>query len=202
VATKTALQVELAMSPSGHVENGFMPRSAERVRRKRLGTKRMDRPLWVGAFVGPQHRLEQNEPEAGPRRLGCICLALSRSRRPSSNPHGSPRKRTAARRRSRARSVSMSLTAALTGLDNKTPTMQDFFMASAQVRKLLAEAAQLPTAERREIVDELAQTLPEQTEGDDTDLDYDELDRRMESVRSGTAVLVPWEEARKQLLGG
>jgi putative addiction module component (TIGR02574 family) len=96
----------------------------------------------------------------------------------------------------------MSLTAALTGLDNKTPTMQDFFMASAQVRKLLAEAAQLPTAERREIVDELAQTLPEQTEGDDTDLDYDELDRRMESVRSGTAVLVPWEEARKQLLGG
>jgi putative addiction module component (TIGR02574 family) len=92
--------------------------------------------------------------------------------------------------------------AALTGLDNKTPAMQDFFKASAQVRKLLAEAAQLPTAERREIVDELAQTLPEQAEGDDTDVDYDELDRRMESVRNGTAVLVPWEEARKQLLGG
>jgi putative addiction module component (TIGR02574 family) len=96
----------------------------------------------------------------------------------------------------------MSRKAALTGLDNETPAMQDFFMASAQVRKLLAEAAQLPTAERREIVDELAQTLPEQTAGDDTDLDYDELDRRMESVRNGTAVLVPWEEARKQLLGG
>jgi hypothetical protein len=74
-------------------------------------------------------------------------------------------------------------------------------MPSDPVRKLLAEAAQLPTEQRRELVDELAQTLPEQYDGDDVDLDYDALDRRMESVRNGTAVLVPWEEARKQLLG-
>jgi hypothetical protein len=44
--------------------------------------------------------------------------------------------------------------------------------------------------------------LPEQTEVDDSDVEYDELDRRMESVRNGTAVLAPWEERRKQLLGG
>jgi hypothetical protein len=29
-----------------------------------------------------------------------------------------------------------------------------------------------------------------------------DLDRRMESVRDGSAMLLPWEEARKQLLGG
>jgi putative addiction module component (TIGR02574 family) len=94
------------------------------------------------------------------------------------------------------------LAAAAAGLDKQTAGMQDFFMASAQVRKLLAEAAQLPAAERRELVEELAQTLPEPSESDDFDLDYDDLDRRMESVRNGTAVLIPWEEARKQLLGG
>src|ERR1017187_5507253 len=32
------------------------------------------------------------------------------------------------------------------------------------------------------------------------DLDYEELDRRMRSVRDGTATLVPWDKARKELL--
>jgi len=73
-------------------------------------------------------------------------------------------------------------------------------MPTERVRKLLAEAAELPTEERAELAHELARTLPEEYDGDELDLDYDELDRRMESVRNGTAVLVPWEEARKQLL--
>jgi hypothetical protein len=66
-----------------------------------------------------------------------------------------------------------------------------------RVRKLLAEAAALPEEERAEPVTELARTLPEEYAGD---VDYDELDRRMQSVRDGTATLVSWEEARKQLL--
>ena len=73
-------------------------------------------------------------------------------------------------------------------------------MPSERVRKLLAEAAELPTDERAELVDELARTLPDTYEQDELDLDYDELDRRMEGVRSGTAVLIPWDEARRQIL--
>jgi hypothetical protein len=73
-------------------------------------------------------------------------------------------------------------------------------MPSERVRKLLAEAAELPTEERAELVDELARTLPETYEQDELDLDYDELDKRMEAVRQGTAVLIPWDEARRQIL--
>jgi len=73
-------------------------------------------------------------------------------------------------------------------------------MPSDRVRKLLAEAAALPTEERAELVDELAKTLPETYEQDEHDLDYDELDRRIEAVRSGTAVVIPWDEARRQIL--
>ena len=75
-------------------------------------------------------------------------------------------------------------------------------MPSERVRKLLAEAAELPTEERAELVDELARTLPESYEQDELDLDYDELDKRKEAVRRGTAVLIPWDEARRQILPG
>jgi len=75
-------------------------------------------------------------------------------------------------------------------------------MATERVRKLLAEAAELPTEERAELVTELARTLPEDYEADELDIDYEELERRLESVRDGTATLVPWEEARKALLAG
>ena len=73
-------------------------------------------------------------------------------------------------------------------------------MPSERVRKLLAEAAELPTEERAEIVDELARTLPESYEQDELDLDYNELDKRTEAVRRGTAVVIPWDEARRQIL--
>jgi putative addiction module component (TIGR02574 family) len=75
-------------------------------------------------------------------------------------------------------------------------------MATPRVRKLLAEAAALPTEERAALVHELARTLPEDYDAADPHVDYDELDRRMESVRHGSATLIPWEEARKQLLSG
>ena len=75
-------------------------------------------------------------------------------------------------------------------------------MSAERVRKLLAEAAELPLEERAELVHELARTLPDAYASEELELDYDELDRRMASVRDGSAELVPWEEARKQLLGG
>jgi putative addiction module component (TIGR02574 family) len=75
-------------------------------------------------------------------------------------------------------------------------------MSSERVRKLLAAAAALPTDERAELVHELARTLPEAyAGGDELDIDHDDLDRRMQSVRDGSATLVPWEEARKELFG-
>jgi putative addiction module component (TIGR02574 family) len=73
-------------------------------------------------------------------------------------------------------------------------------MASERVLKLLAEAAALPTDERAELLDELARTLSETYEQDGCDLNYDELDRRMEAVRSDGAVVIPWDEARRQIL--
>lgn len=72
---------------------------------------------------------------------------------------------------------------------------------SERVRKRLVEAAALPDEERVELVNELARTLSAEHGEDEDALDYEELDHRMESVRSGTAMLVPWEIARKQLLG-
>jgi hypothetical protein len=86
-------------------------------------------------------------------------------------------------------------------LDRTIMSDHDLGMGSERVRKLLVEAAELPAAERAELVHELARTLPRGDESDEFDVDYDELDRRMGSVRNGSAVLVPWEEARKDLLG-
>jgi putative addiction module component (TIGR02574 family) len=75
-------------------------------------------------------------------------------------------------------------------------------MSTERVRKLLAEAAALSTDERAELVHEIARTLPEAYDGDDdVEVDYGELDRRMGGVRDGSAEVVPWEEARRQLLG-
>lgn len=73
-------------------------------------------------------------------------------------------------------------------------------MPSDPVRKFLAEAAELPTEERAQLVNELARALPGSYEPDDLDLDDDELDRRMEEVRQGKAVSMPWDEVRKQLV--
>lgn len=73
-------------------------------------------------------------------------------------------------------------------------------MRSERVRKLLAEVAQLPTEERVQLVDELAGTLRAGYGQDELDLDNEELDKRLEPVRRGTAVLIRWDEARRQIL--
>jgi putative addiction module component (TIGR02574 family) len=68
------------------------------------------------------------------------------------------------------------------------------------VLKILAEAAQLSAGERVELVNELARTLSETDGADELNLDYDELERRVNDVRQGTAVVVSWDDVRKQLL--
>ena len=45
-------------------------------------------------------------------------------------------------------------------LDRPVPAAQDQPMATERVRKLLAAAAELPTEERAQLVQELARTLP------------------------------------------
>jgi putative addiction module component (TIGR02574 family) len=75
-------------------------------------------------------------------------------------------------------------------------------MPTDRVRKLIAEATELPTEERAELLHALARTMPEDFDTDDLDLDDAELDRRMAEVRDGTATLVPWEEARAELRRG
>ena len=73
-------------------------------------------------------------------------------------------------------------------------------MRHEDVRKQLAEASAPPAEERSDLIDEFARNLPDSYEHGQVDLDYDELDRRMEAVRRGTAVVVSWEEARGQIL--
>ncbi len=71
-------------------------------------------------------------------------------------------------------------------------------VTSERVRKLLAEATELPTEERIELVDELARTLP--VDEDDDEIDDAELDRRMERVHEGTATLIGADEVHRRLL--
>jgi hypothetical protein len=54
---------------------------------------------------------------------------------------------------------------------------------TARTRAFFAESAELETYEQ-----------------DEHELDYDEFDRRMEAVRRGTAAVIPWDEARRQIL--
>jgi putative addiction module component (TIGR02574 family) len=67
-----------------------------------------------------------------------------------------------------------------------------------RVRKLLAELTELPVDERLELVTELARTLP--IDEDDDEIEDDELDRRMERIRQGTAKLTPADEVFDRLL--
>jgi putative addiction module component (TIGR02574 family) len=66
----------------------------------------------------------------------------------------------------------------------------------ADVRKL---AKELPEDERVELARNLLRTLPEDIDELDDDLDRDELRRRIGAVQSGTATLIPWEQAREMI---
>jgi hypothetical protein len=72
-------------------------------------------------------------------------------------------------------------------------------MPSERLAKVLKLAEELPEEERVELARELVRHLPDEALAE-LEIEYDELDRRMESVRDGSATLVPWEEARKELL--
>ena len=71
--------------------------------------------------------------------------------------------------------------------------------------KLLEQLLQLPDAERLQIADKLWDSLgdPEKQEAIDETLDdpefQAELQRRLDSIADGTAVLIPWEQARDEM---
>jgi putative addiction module component (TIGR02574 family) len=84
-------------------------------------------------------------------------------------------------------------------LDRARRCRHDSFVPSERVRKLLAEASELPTEERVELVDELARTLPDDYDEDDLDVDYAKLDRRRQEVEDGTVAPVAWERVSEKL---
>jgi hypothetical protein len=73
-------------------------------------------------------------------------------------------------------------------------------MTSGRGSRLPIKAAGPRAGERSEVVEELAGGLAVREARDELDIDYDDLDRRMDEVRRGSAVLVPWIEARRQIL--
>ncbi len=73
-------------------------------------------------------------------------------------------------------------------------------MLSDRVAKVLKLAEELPDEERVVLARELLRTLPEELdELDDDGVDRTELRRRIADVQSGTATLIPWEQAREMV---
>lgn len=72
----------------------------------------------------------------------------------------------------------------------------------AAKQSVIDEAMKLPEEDRLEI----AQTLYESVEGpadpEAQELWSREIERRLREIDAGRATLVPWEEARRQILGG
>jgi len=69
--------------------------------------------------------------------------------------------------------------------------------------RLLERALELPTAERARLVLRLAESLDDTREADSEEAWLEELVRRADEVRAGTAKLIPakeaFEQAREQL---
>lgn len=70
-------------------------------------------------------------------------------------------------------------------------------MPSDRLARVLKLAEELPEDERVELARELLRGLPDDVDELDDDLHRDELRRRVAAVQDGTAMLIPWEEARE-----
>ncbi len=69
----------------------------------------------------------------------------------------------------------------------------------ANTEQIAAAALALPEDDRLELADRLIESLDGPPDDDVERAWTDEIARRLEEVRSGKAVTVPWEEVRKRL---
>ncbi len=67
------------------------------------------------------------------------------------------------------------------------------------VDELVAQAAQLPVADRELLVDRLRQTLPAFIDPDIEAAWIDEIERRLDAIDRGEMRSIPWDEAKKRL---
>lgn len=66
---------------------------------------------------------------------------------------------------------------------------------------ILSQALALSETDRLEVVERLAESLPEPTDSDAAEAWDEEISRRLDDAAAGRAKFVPWEEARQRLGG-
>jgi len=69
-----------------------------------------------------------------------------------------------------------------------------------EAAQILHEALELPPEQRAALADSLLNSLDTEVDADVEQAWQDEIERRIESVRNGTAEMVPWEEVQARLL--
>ena len=67
---------------------------------------------------------------------------------------------------------------------------------------VIVEALKLPERERLEVAERLYESLDGPPDPDAEEAWAAEIERRLRSIESGDAVLIPWEEARRRIMGG
>ena len=68
-------------------------------------------------------------------------------------------------------------------------------------RDLLQEAMKLPPEARAALAGSLLESLDNQVDADAETAWCEELERRIREVDQGTAKMMPWDEARRTILG-
>ncbi len=71
---------------------------------------------------------------------------------------------------------------------------------STQLQSLFDAALQLPESERGELAERLLETLHESSEEAEEAAWAEELQRRIDDVRSGADATVPWEVVRQKMV--
>jgi len=69
-----------------------------------------------------------------------------------------------------------------------------------EAAQILHEALELPPEQRAALADSLLNSLDTEVDADVEQAWQDEIEQRIESVRNGTAEMVPWEEVQARLL--
>src|SRR5262249_10524781 len=82
--------------------------------------------------------------------------------------------------------------------DTVRPTVLPWCMG-AEARRILQEALHLPDEERAEVAATLLESLDGPADPGAEQAWREEIARRLEQVRRGEAVLVPWEDVKRQL---